>query len=166
MMLAILFAIQLAFGAEAELEADCNKGHGLSCAKLAYQLRKNGEIARAFDFYDKGCKLNDQTSCTNRTSLNPRDLYLDKVNGMMKFNEHRFIGCQGALPIKRDHAEMLSIKTHINLKGEADDVKIQSNFGQVFNDCVKKTVQAISFPPPPGIDPTIDYKIMFLPPKE
>lgn len=151
-----------------EYEKSCDAGDGLSCAKAAYFHKKNDQML-AYKFYVKGCTLKDESSCFNMSSLNPRDLFFKKADGIMHFNAQNISNCHvPSVGIKAStmqykevsHKAYLAI--HINSKGVADSVAVKTDLSSSFIECAKKVVYGIKFPVPEGIDPSYNYELTIM----
>jgi hypothetical protein len=149
-------------------EKDCVAGNGLACAKAAYYYKKlDPEIS--YKFYQKGCELKDESACFNMRSLNPRDLYFKKADGIMSFHAQNISNCHipdlskktSSIQVKEVwHKAKLRIK--INQDGRADAVEVISTLPTKFKECAKKVVSNINFPKPQGINPSYDYDLTIM----
>jgi hypothetical protein len=75
-----------------KLDKECNAGVGLACAKAAYIVKK-ADAALAYEYYQKGCDLKDNSACYNMKSLAPREIYFKKADGVMKYNSTNISNC-------------------------------------------------------------------------
>jgi hypothetical protein len=150
------------------LEKSCDAGDGLSCAKAAYFHKKNDQML-AYKFYSKGCTLRDESSCFNKASLNPRNIFFKKADGIMHFNAQNISNCHvPTIAVKastmqyKEVSHKASLAIHINSKGVADSVSVKTDLSNSFVECAKKVVYGIKFPVPEGIDPSYSYELTIM----
>lgn len=172
MLKIILMILVTGFTAHAEtedLEKSCLAGEGLSCAKLAYQYRKKGDLVNAHKFYQKGCELKDESSCFNMKGINPQSIYFQKADGIMKFHAQNMSNCHTP-QMKAKYSQMqvkekwnrAILDIHIGPDGMADKVAMKTNLNSTFIDCVTKIVKKIQYPKPEGVDPSYNYELTII----
>lgn len=152
-----------------DLEKSCLASSGLSCAKLAYQYRKKGDLVNAHKFYEKGCNLQDESSCFNMKGINPQSIFFQKADGIMKFHAQNMSNCHRP-QIKNKYSQMqikekwnrAILDIHIDADGMADKVTIKTNLNSTFIDCVTKIVKKIQYPKPEGLDPSYNYELTLI----
>ncbi len=146
------------------LDKQCSAGMGLSCAKAAY-LTKKQDISQAYDYYKKGCELKDETACFNMKSLDPKDMYFKKAQGVMGLHTTKISHCHNPeLKKKYSQIQLKEVWHTVNMRiflsglGKVTSSEITTNLSKEFIDCTKKIVNEIQFPKPdPRIFPRFDY---------
>lgn len=146
------------------LKKNCvKKNDALSCAKLAYYYQGKGEDLLAYRFYEKGCRLNDESACYNMKSSNPRSIYFKKVDAVMNFHSKNITNCHSKTRKTKKFYSSTQLKEkwykvnvgiHINPNGRADSVNVSTELSQEFKQCAISEINKIQFPKPRGIDPT------------
>ena len=151
------------------LNRQCIKENiALSCAKLGYHFQSKKYDSESRKYYQLACSLGDEGSCYNLKTMNPRAMYFKKVDSLMKFYDDNIMNCYSSTSKNRvvqsksqlkEEWYKVGMSIHIDKKGMADSIYINSELSNKFKACVKKEILKIKFPKPEGIDPTYRYSL-------
>jgi hypothetical protein len=136
-----------------KLESECSAGKGLSCAKLGYLWKTKGAPSKAYEYYEKGCELADETSCYNKETVNPKTAYQSKVDVLINFHKENIQNCHQPI-IKNKYSTTqlkevwhnVNIKLQINRDGSTQSINIKTDLEKSFIKCAQDQIKNIDFP--------------------
>ncbi|MFT6633867.1 MAG: hypothetical protein ACJAS4_003840 [Bacteriovoracaceae bacterium] len=151
------------------LKMSCVKNRdALSCAKLAYHYQSKGNDVLAYRYYEKGCRLKNESSCYNMKSSNPKAIYFKKVDAVMNFHSKNITNCHlktrktkkvySSTQLK-EKWHKVNISIHIDSAGKADSISVSSALPSEFKSCAVSEIKKIQFPKPISVDPTYTFNL-------
>jgi hypothetical protein len=151
-----------------QLGHECKKGISLSCAKLGYYFQNISKLADAHRFYERACRLGDETSCFNMKGISPRDIYFKKLDAIMSFNSNNIINCYSKVSERRQVGSSIQLKEkwtkvqvefEIDRRGNAKNITVISPFSRGFSQCTGNLVKNLNFPKPGHFKPEYVYSL-------
>jgi hypothetical protein len=157
-----------AFSQVDELEKKCLAGDGLACAKAGYHFKKTDTL-KAYQYYQKGCELKEESACFNMKTYAPKDVYAKEVDKAIAPHSGKIRMCY--IPqVKGKKFSTIQYKENfykadfsfrIDQQGKASNIDVKTVLDKKFVDCAKNIITGISYPWPEGRDHLYQFYMLF-----